>query len=82
METTSKLKELTIYHNNRAHATFYDSTSLILHSNPKCLTYFSSQGTKSRLNTNKLPENDNIKEKFEILSKVNKIITSTKIEFQ
>ena len=59
------IKRLIIFDNLRIHSIFDDETSLIIHSNPKCLTYFNRNSEQIRFLTTKLPEHENLIGKFQ-----------------
>ena len=75
-EEKSEMKEIGIFYNNRVHAVFSDETSLVLHPNKQCLTYYSSSGGKTRLLAGELPNFDGIKRKYRIACQVMRMIDS------
>ena len=62
-----KIKEFLIFYNQRIHAAFNDESSMIIHPNRKCITYFSSKGHKTRLLNTELPNFDSIKHKYRLM---------------
>lgn len=64
------IKEFLIFYNQRIHSVFSDDSSMILHPNRKCITYYSAKGNKTRLLNTELPNFDSIKHKYRLTCKV------------